>query len=58
MKITILDYSTAEVFIFNFDEYVYDDASDFFDGPEAKNYGLREADCQYMVSNDLKLRIL
>lgn len=58
MKITILDFSTGEVFVFPFEDDLYEDASDFFSGPEANDYELNESDCQYMVSTDLKLRIL
>ena len=53
MKITILDFSTAEVFIFPYDTNIYDDAEDFFDSPYAEEYGLRESNCQYMVSDSL-----
>jgi hypothetical protein len=58
MKIAILDFSTGELFIFPFDNELYDDASDFFNGPEASDYCLTESNCQYMVSDDLKIRIL
>jgi hypothetical protein len=58
MKIAILDFSTGELFIFPFDNELYDDASDFFESPEAKDYYLTESNCQYMVSNDLKLNII
>ncbi len=58
MKITILDFSTAEVFIFPYDADIYDDAEDFFDSPYAEEYGLRESNCQYMVSEQLSLKII
>lgn len=58
MKITILDFSTGEVFIFPYDENIYDDAQDFFEGAYAEEYGLREGDCQYMVSESLALKII
>jgi hypothetical protein len=58
MKITILDFSTGEVFIFPYDEYSYDNAEDFFDSPYAEEYGLRESNCQYMVSENLSLKII
>ncbi len=58
MKITILDFSTGEVFIFPYDENIYEDAQDFFDSPYAEDYGLRETNCQYMVSETLALKII
>ena len=57
MKITILDFSTGEVFIFPFDENIYEDAQDFFDSAYAEEHGLREGECQYMVSDTLTLQI-
>jgi hypothetical protein len=58
MKITILNFSTGEVFIFPYDESVYEDAQDFFDSAYCVNRGIRETDCQYMVSDSLTLQIL
>jgi hypothetical protein len=58
MKITILDFSTGEVFIFPYDVNIYDDAEDFFDSSFAEEYGLRESNCQYMVSETLLLKII
>ncbi len=57
MKITILDFSTGEVFIFPYDENIYEDAQDFFDSPYAEEFGLQESNCQYMVSETLTLQI-
>lgn len=57
MKITILDFSTGEVFIFPYFEEVYEDAQDFFEGAYAEEYGLTEGNCQYMVSDTLNLKI-
>lgn len=58
MKITILDFSTGEVFIFPYDENIYEDAQDFFEGAYAEQYGLQESNCQYMVSEQLALQII
>lgn len=57
MKIVILDFSTGEVFIFPYDENIYDNAEDFFDGPYCEERGIRETNCQYMVSDSLTLQI-
>lgn len=58
MKITILDFSTGEVFIFPYDKNIYDYAQDFFESEYAEEYGLSEGNCQYMVSDSLILKIL
>ena len=58
MKIIILDFSTAEVFIFPYNENIYNNAEDFFDSEYCTNRGLRETNCQYMVSDHLILQIL
>jgi hypothetical protein len=58
MKITILDFSTAEVFIFPYDENIYDNAEDFFESAYCTERGIRETNCQYMVSDHLILQIL
>jgi len=57
MKIIILNFATAEVFIFPYDENIYNDSGDFFDSPYCEELGLRETDCQYMVVDNLKLQI-
>jgi hypothetical protein len=57
MKIIILNFATAEVFIFPYDENIYDNCEDFFDSPYCEELGLRESDCQYMVVDNLKLQI-
>lgn len=58
MKITILDFSTAEVFIFPYDENIYNNAEDFFDSEYCTEKGIRETNCQYMVSDHLTLQII
>ena len=57
MKITILNFSTGEVFIFPYDENIYEDAQDFFDSEYCTERGIIEEDCQYMVSDMLTLQI-
>ena len=58
MKITILDFSTGEVFIFPYDESIYEDAQDFFDSEYCTDRGIRETNCQYMVSETLALKVI
>lgn len=58
MKITILDFSTAKVFIFPYDENIYDNAEDFFESAYCTEREIRETNCQYMVSDHLILQIL
>lgn len=58
MKIIILDFSTAEVFVFPFDENMYDDSGDFFDSEYCVEKGIRKTNCEYMVLDDLKIQIL
>lgn len=59
-KIIILDFSTAEVHVFTFDENIYsnDEIVDFFDAMnEEGDYGFKESQCQWMITNELKLEI-
>jgi len=58
MKIIILDFSTAETYVFDYDENIYDDTSDFFESEGVKELQIRETDCQYMVVEELNLRII
>lgn len=57
MKITILDFSTGEVFIFPYDENIYEDAQDFFDSEYCTERGITQSNCEYMVSDTLTLQI-
>jgi hypothetical protein len=57
MKIIILDFSTSEVFVFPFDENIYDNAEDFFDSEYCLEKGIRETNCEYMVSDNLNIQI-
>jgi len=51
-KIIILDFSTAEVHIFQYDENIWENGEHFL----AEN-GLNETNCQWMIVNKLKLNI-
>lgn len=57
MKIIILDFSRGEVFVFPYNENIYDNAEDFFESDYCKDKGIRETDCQYMVVDELRLQI-
>ena len=56
-KIIILCFITTEVFVFPFDENIYENAQDFFSSEECEELGLKERDCQYMVTDDLRIII-
>lgn len=51
-KIIILDFSTAEVFVYDFDESKFEDGEAFLASVE-----LKEANCQWMIVGDLKITI-
>lgn len=57
MKITILDFSTGKVHVFPYNEKMYDNVEDFFDSEYCKDKGIKESNCQYMVSSNLTLHI-
>lgn len=56
-KIIILDFRTTEVFVFDFDPNIYENASDFFEDDYAKELGLDESNSQYMVVDELNIQI-
>lgn len=56
-KIIILNFETTEVLVCDFDPNIYENASDFFEGDYAKELGLDESNCQYMVVNELNIQI-
>lgn len=57
MKIIILDFSTGKVFVFPYDENIYDNAEDFFDSDYCLDEDIRETNSQYMVVKNLTLNI-
>ena len=57
-KIIILDFSTAEVHVFPYDENVWDDGKDFIeDENENGDIALSLSNCQWMIVDDLKIEI-
>lgn len=59
-KIIILNFSTAKVHVFSFDENIYsnDNIIDFFDVMNEKgDYNFKESQCQWMIVDELKLEI-
>ena len=50
MKIIILDFASGTPFVFDFPAEC-SDADEFFDTEVAKEYNLREDNCDYMVTN-------
>jgi hypothetical protein len=51
-KIVILDFSTAEVHIHDYNELYYENIEDFL-----IEKGYKEGDCHYMIVKELKLTI-
>lgn len=59
-KIIILDFSTAKVHVFPYDENVYPDGEGFINNEWIeKEYGLglKESQCQWMITDDLNIQI-
>jgi hypothetical protein len=57
-KIIILDFSTAEVHVFPYDENVWSDGEDFItDENENGNIALSLSNCQFMIVDDLNIQI-
>lgn len=54
-KIIILCFSTGEVFVRNYPEGL-ENSEEWF-GTEYNDVGLKEKDCQWMVSKELKINI-
>ena len=53
-KIIILDFRTAEVHIFPYNENVWEDCIEFI---ESEEINLNSNDCQWMVVDNLKIEI-
>jgi len=51
MKIIVLDFASGIPYVFDFPKEC-SDAEDFFDTEIAKEYKLREGNCNYMVTNE------
>ena len=57
-KIIILDFSTAEVHVFPYDENVWTDAEDFItDENENGSIALSLSNCQWMITDNLNIQI-
>ena len=53
-KIIILNFETAEVHVYNYDEAVWEDCEEFM---THEDIGLNPNHCQWMVVDSLKLEI-
>jgi len=53
-KIIILDFRTAEVHIFTYDQNIWENDIDFI---ESEEINLNSNDCQWMIVDDLKIEI-
>ena len=57
-KIIILDFSTAEVHVFPYDENVWANGEDFItDENENGNIALSLINCQWMIVDELNIQI-
>lgn len=54
-KLIVLDFSSGEVNVFNYDENIYDDFENFAE--ENPEYELNPNDCQWMITNELTIKI-
>ena len=54
MKIIILDFRTAEVFVYNYDTNIWEDGENFI---ESEEVNLNSNDCQWMIVDELKMQI-
>lgn len=60
-KIIVLDFSSPDVYVFDFDSNIYsnDNIQDFFDVINDKyNLYLREQDCQWMINKQLTINAM
>lgn len=53
-KIIILDFSTAEVHVYPYDESIWEDCIEFI---ESEEIGLNSNNCQWMVVDELNIQI-
>lgn len=57
-KIIILDFSTAEVHIFPYDDNVYSDGEEFIQRMnDIDELICKVQDCQWMITDDLNIQI-
>ena len=58
MKIIILDFSTPDVHIFDYDKNVYSDGEEFIERMnDLDELSCRVQDCQWMIVKDLTIKI-
>lgn len=57
MKIIILDFSTSEVAVYNYDEGRFDNAEDWFEDNDSNFNNHKESECQYMIVEELNIKI-
>jgi len=57
-KIIILDYTSGEVYVFNYDSNIFTDFSDFCNViNEEYDLNLYERNCNWMIVDELKINI-
>lgn len=55
-NIIILDFSTTEVHVFPYDNHVWESGEDFI-AQDPYELGLKESNCQYMIVEELNIKI-
>lgn len=57
-KIIILDFETAEIHIFDFDDAIFEDFNDFAESiNEEFGLNLSESNCEWMIVKELNIQI-
>ena len=54
MKIIILDFETSSVLVYSYDNNVWEDSEEFI---ESEEIGLNSNNCQWMIVNELNIKI-
>lgn len=54
-KLIILDFETAEVYVYTYDENIWESPEDFTD---EEGIHVINSNCQYMVVDELKINII
>ena len=58
-KIIILNFSTSEVFVFDYDTNIFEDAEVFFEALKYENedYDFSDSNCQWMITPENEIDI-
>jgi hypothetical protein len=56
-KIIILDFSTSEVHVFNYDTNIYEEYEDFYTAMDDEGYNFTDSNCQCLITENLNIQI-